>query len=292
MRALIFGAGGLLGQPLSRELERRGVERVGLDHAAADIADRARVTDAVRSFRPDVIFNCAAFTRVDDCEEQKALAHEVNGKAVGNLAAAARAASAVLVQVSTDYVFDGATRLPYLEESRTSPLQVYGQSKLEGERQALEWERSIVVRTSWLFGAGAPNFVATIVRLLTRPAPVRVVDDQIGCPTYAPFLARALIALAERGARGVVHYRNDGPVSWHGFAVEIARRVAPGREIAAISSSEFPRPARRPAYSVLDVERYETIVGRPVEPWRSGLDDCLPAIATVRPEPADPGRGR
>jgi len=101
-----------------------------------------------------------------------------------------------------------------------------------------------------------------------------------------------LIALAERGARGVVHYRNDGPVSWHGFAVEIARRVAPGREIAAISTPEFPRPARRPAYSVLDVERYETIVGRPVESWRAGLDDCLPAIATVRHEPADPGRGR
>ena len=149
-----------------------------------------------------------------------------------------------------------------------------------------------MVRTSSIFGAGAPNFVATIVRLLTRPAPVRVGEDQISCPTYAPFLARALIALAERGARGVVHYRNEGPVSWHGFAVEIARRVAPGREIAAIPSSEFPRPARRPAFTVLDVERYETIVGRPVEPWRAGLDDCLPAIATVRPEPADPGRGR
>src|SRR6185436_6169612 len=123
MRALIFGAGGLLGQPLARELERRGIERLGLDHAAADIADRARVTDAVRSFRPDVIFNCAAYTKVDDCEEHPALA-----------------------------------------------LQVYGQSKVEGERQALEWERSIVVRTSWLFGAGAPSFVATVVRLLTRPA--------------------------------------------------------------------------------------------------------------------------
>jgi dTDP-4-dehydrorhamnose reductase len=149
--------------------------------------------------------------------------------------------------------------------------------------------------------------VATIVRLLTRPAPVRVVDDQIGCPTYAPFLARALIALAERGARGIVHYRNEGPVSWHAFAVEIARRVAPGREIAAVSTQEFygesrqgstpersekPRRARRPAYSVLDVERYETIVGRPVEPWRSGLDECLPAIATVRAESGDPGRGR
>jgi dTDP-4-dehydrorhamnose reductase len=284
MRALIFGAGGLLGRPLVREHERRSIEHRGLDHAAADIADRARVADAVRSFRPDVIYNCAAFTRVDDCEEQQALAHAVNGAAVGNLAAAARAASAVLVQVSTDYVFDGAGRTPYLEESRTAPIQVYGHSKLEGERQALQWERSMVVRTSWVFGPGGASFVATMLRLFTKPAPVRVVDDQIGCPTYAPFLARALMELVEHGARGVVHYRNEAPVTWHAFAVEIARRVAPGRDIAAIKTAEFPRPARRPAYSVLDVERFETIVGRPVEQWRAGLDDCLPPIGAGRHE--------
>jgi dTDP-4-dehydrorhamnose reductase len=292
MRVLIFGAGGLLGRPLVREHERRDVPHLALDHGAADIADRARVTEVVRSFRPDVIYNCAAFTRVDDCEEQRELAHEVNGVAVGHLAAAARAASAVLVQVSSDYVFDGAARVPYLEESRTAPLQVYGQSKLEGEGQALRWERSVVVRTSWVFGPGGASFVATMLRLFTKPAPVRVVDDQIGCPTYAPFLAKALIELVEHGARGVVHYRNEGPVSWHGFALEIARRVAPGREIAPISTAEFPRPARRPAYSVLDIERFETIVGRPVETWRAGLDDCLPAISPARSAATDRDRGR
>src|SRR6185436_17330372 len=110
------------------------------------------------------------------------------------------------------------------------------------------------------------------------------------CPTYAPFLARALITLVERGARGIVHYRNDGPVSWHGFAVEIGRRAAPGREIAAVSTAEFPRPARRPAYSVLDVERYETIAGRPVEPWRGGLDECLPQVTPPGRARAEPGR--
>jgi dTDP-4-dehydrorhamnose reductase len=198
----------------------------------------------------------------------------------------------MLVHVSTDFVFDGNQRLPYHEESRTAPLQVYGQSKLEGEFEALRWERSVVVRTSWVFGPGAPSFVATIVRLLTRAEPVRVVDDQVGCPTYAPFLARALIALAERGARGVVHYRNEGPVSWHGFAVEIGRRVAPGREIAACSTAEFLRPARRPAYSVLDVERYEAIVGAPVEPWRRGLDECLNTVAGPAARPTPPGARR
>jgi dTDP-4-dehydrorhamnose reductase len=143
-----------------------------------------------------------------------------------------------------------------------------------------------------VFGPGGASFVATMLRLFTKPAPVRVVDDQIGCPTYAPFLAKALIELVEHGARGVVHYRNEGPVSWHGFALEIARRVAPGREIAPISTAEFPRPARRPAYSVLDIERFETIVGRPVETWRAGLDDCLPAISPARSAATDRDRGR
>ena len=291
MRALIFGAGGLLGQPLTRELERRGAELSALDRAAADITDRARVNEAVRSFRPDVVFNCAAYTKVDDCEREVDLARAVNATAVGHLAAAAKSAGAQLVHVSTDFVFDGAQRLPYQEESRTAPLQVYGQTKLEGELEALRWERAVVVRTSWVFGPGGASFVATILRLLTRPEPIKVVDDQVGCPTYAPFLAGALIALAERGARGIVHYRNDGPISWHGFAVEIAKRVAPGREIAACTTPEFPRPARRPAYSVLDVERYEAIAGAPVEPWRRGLDECLNTVAGAG-RSAHPGRGR
>jgi len=314
MRAIVFGAGGLLGQPLVRELERRGVAHEAFDHRAVDVTDRARVADVVRTFRPDVLFNCAAYTQVDNCEQQVDLARAVNTTAVAHLASAARSAGAQLVHVSTDFVFDGAQRLPYHEEARTAPLQVYGQTKAEGETEALRWERAVVVRTSWLFGPGAPSFVATMLRLFTRPEPVRVVDDQIGCPTYAPFLARALIALAERGARGIVHYRNDGPVSWHGFAVEIARRVAPGREIAACSTAEFygesrqgstpdrslasrpeagppekPRPARRPAYSVLDVERYEAIVGAPVEPWRRGLDECLNTVPSTGPRPASAG---
>jgi dTDP-4-dehydrorhamnose reductase len=302
-RALIFGAAGLLGSALARELERRGHPCRALDRGAADVTDPDRVAEAVRSFAPAVLYNCAAFTRVDDCERLPELAREVNGRAVAHLAAAARAAGAVLVQVSTDYVFDGAARAPYHEEAATSPLQEYGRSKLEGEQAALEWERSVVVRTSWLFGDTGPSFVATMVRLLGDAAPVRVVADQVGCPTYAPFLARALVDLAARGARGVVHYRNAEPTSWHGFAAAIARRVAPGRPVEAVSTAEFygesrrgstpgrslasppaadspekPRPAQRPAYSVLAVERFERIVGRRVEPWSAGLDQCLPEL--------------
>ena len=264
MRSLIFGAGGLLGRPLARELERRGVDHLGArprrgrhrrpragDGRGAIVSPRRRSTTAPPS-RGSTTARSSRRWRTRSTAGRSA-----------HLAAAARAASATLVQVSTDFVFDGAARVPYLEESRTGAapgLRAARSSRGSGRRSSGSgrW---------WCAPAGCsaparPASSRTIVRLLTRPAPVRVVDDQVGCPTYAPFLARALIALAERGARGIVHYRNEGPVSWHGFAVEIARRVAPGREIAAISTAEFPRPARRPAYSVLDVERYETIVGR------------------------------
>ena len=304
---MIFGAGGLLGRALARELESRGGPFLALDRAAADVTDPVRVAEAVRSFAPEVVYNCAAFTRVDDCETRSELAHEVNGRAVVHLAAAARADGAALVQVSTDYVFDGTARAPYREEAPAAPLQEYGRSKLLGEQVALGWERSVVVRTSWLFGPHGPSFVSTMLRSFAGAAPVRVVDDQVGCPTYTPFLARALVDLAASGARGVVHYRNRDAVSWHGFAVEIARRAAPGREVAPVSTAEFygaprpgsaperspasptaaaspesARPARRPAYSVLDVERFEAIAGRRVEAWSDGLDQCLLELAAAR----------
>lgn len=256
---------------------------MALDHRQVDITDRGAVERAVRGFQPDVLYNCAAFTRVDDCESRPELAREVNGRAVAHLAAAAREHAATLVQVSTDYVFDGAAHAPYREDAAVGPLQEYGRSKLLGERAALAWERSIVVRTSWLFGPGGASFAATMVRMMTAGdagavEPLRVVDDQVGGPTYTPFLARALVELAVAAASGVVHYQNREAVSWHGFAAEIARRVAPERELRAVTSAEFPRPAPRPAYSVLDVGRFESIVGRAVESWRDGLEQCLPEL--------------
>ncbi len=139
----------------------------------------------------------------------------------------------------------------------------------------LAWERSLVVRTSWLFGPGGPNFVATIRGRLAKGEPLRVVDDQVGCPTYTPFLANALWELAGSGLTGVVHYRNRDAVSWHGFASEIARAVAPGATVTPVATTEFPRPARRPAYSVLDVARFEAATGRGVEPWLWGLAEYL-----------------
>jgi dTDP-4-dehydrorhamnose reductase len=168
----------------------------------------------------------------------------------------------------------------------TAPLSVYGASKLAGEAAALAHDDALVVRTSWLFGPGGPNFAATMHRLMTAgERRLRVVDDQVGCPTYTPFLARALVELAELGARGVVHYRNREPVSWHGFASEIARHLDPQIEVAPVPTSEFPRPARRPAYSVLAVDRFERWVGRRVEAWGWALTEYLETLrrASARP---------
>jgi len=272
MRTLVFGGTGMLGQAVAAEWRHRQEAVLALSRAQADVRDRERLLSWVDSFRPRLIVNCAAYTQVDDCETNRDLALEVNGRAVANVVAAAGRAEAGLIHVSTDYVFDGRGSEPYPEDAATGPASVYGESKLLGEEEALRYPRALVVRASWLFGPGGPNFAATIRRLIvggTRP--LKVVDDQVGAPTYTPFLARAIRELAPLELSGVLHYRNREPVSWHGFAVEIARTVDASVEVLPVPTSEFPRPAPRPAYSVLDVRRFEEAVGRRVEPWYSGL---------------------
>jgi dTDP-4-dehydrorhamnose reductase len=256
---------------------------LALSHAQADVTDADSVSAWVRGYAPHVVFNCAAFTKVDDCETQRDEAFATNGEAVGTIAAAAHTADAVLVHVSTDYVFDGTSREPYAEDQPTAALSVYGASKLRGEERALAYDGALVVRASWLFGPGGPNFVLTMLRLIDAgKAPLRVVDDQVGCPTYTPFLAAVLCDLAAAKARGLVHYRNREPVSWFGFAREIAggwdRRV----EVQPIATAEFPRPARRPAYSVLAVDRCEALLGRRVEHWGWGLSEYLTGLRAGR----------
>jgi dTDP-4-dehydrorhamnose reductase len=227
-------------------------------------------------FRPELVVNCAGFTQVDRCESEPGRAMAVNGDGVRNVLAAAGAVGARAVHVSTDYVFDGEGREPYREDAALAPRSAYGASKAAGERHARAAEGALVVRTSWLFGPGGPNFVATMLSLVEAGRlPLRVVDDQVGCPTYAPYLAAAILDLAARGAAGVVHYCNRDAVSWCGFAREIVRLAAPAAEVVAVSTAEFPRPARRPSYSVLDVGRCEAILGRRVEPWLLGLAEYL-----------------
>jgi len=282
MRTLVLGGTGMLGRAVVAEARRRGSPALGLGRAQADISDREALRHWVHAFRPEVVVNCAAFAQVDACEAQRERAFEVNGRAVANVAAVAAEAGARLLQVSTDYVFDGGAAAPYREDAPTAPLSVYGESKLLGEREAAGRQGALVVRTSLLFGPGAANFVATIVELLERGGPVRVVDDQVAAPTYAPFLARAILDLAPLPLEGIVHYRNREPVSRFELARTIARGWAPAAAVEPAKTVEFPRPAARPAYSVLDVGRFEAAAGRPVEPWEWGLAQYLTDLKRER----------
>jgi len=288
VRTLVFGGTGMLGQAVTVLARGRGFPCLALSHAQADVTDRERLLYWAREFRPELVVNAAAFTQVDAAESERDRAFAVNGAAVEAVTAAAAAAmpgGAVLLHVSTDYVFDGEGSTFYKEDAPTAPLSVYGASKLEGERQALQYGRALVVRTSWLFGPGGPNFVATIRRLLAAGKPLKVVDDQHGAPTYTPYLAKALLdlaAFAKDGLQGVIHYRNREPVTWYGFAREIARLGAATSdtvEVLPVTTAEFPRPAPRPAWSVLDVSRFEAVAGRRVEPWERGLAEYLTWLA-------------
>jgi dTDP-4-dehydrorhamnose reductase len=289
MRCLILGGTGMLGRALVKEARERGQAALALSHHQADVTDPQRLRYWMESFRPLTVVNCAAYTKVDACEgEGREQAFAVNGAAVGAIAEAAERIGARFIHVSTDYVFDGnpAERRPYREDDPTAPLSVYGQSKLEGERRALRHAGALVVRTSWLFGPGGPNFVATLVKLIeSGRLPLRVVDDQEGAPTYTPFLARAILDVAPLPVGGIVHYRNREPVTWYGFTREIAAlwaAPAQGVEVVPVKTAEFPRPAPRPAYSVLDVQRFEAAAGRRVEPWAWGLAEYLARIRQGR----------
>lgn len=300
MRTLILGGTGMLGRAVLRAARARGWPALALGRDQADVLDEARLCFWVEEFRPELVVNCAAYTRVDACESHPERAMAVNGEAVGAVARAAGRGGARLLQVSTDYVFDGQPRAAggsrtgsgaggadlgggYREDDATGPLSVYGRSKLLGEERALACGSSLVVRTSWLFGEGGPNFVATIAGQIERGTrPLRVVADQVGAPTYTSFLARALLDLGSLAATGIVHYRNREPVSWYSFAAVIARwwPAAGGLvEVVPVSTVEFPRPAPRPAWSVLAVERCEALLGRPVESWEPGLAEYLSRLA-------------
>jgi dTDP-4-dehydrorhamnose reductase len=283
MRTLILGGTGMLGRAVLAAARARGWPALALSRRQADVAGEARLDHWMAAFSPEVVVNCAAYTRVDDCETQQEHAMAVNGEAVGRVARAAERRGARLLQVSTDYVFDGAAERPYAEGDATAPRSAYGRSKLAGEQLALAARRGLVVRTSWLFGAGGPNFVTAILRQIDRGTrQLRVVADQVGAPTYTPFLARALLDLAPLAATGIVHYRNREPVSWYSFAAAIARwwpGAAGAVEVAPVTTAEMPRPAPRPAYSVLAVERCEALLGRRVESWEWGLAQYLSQLS-------------
>jgi dTDP-4-dehydrorhamnose reductase len=282
MRFVITGAAGMLGQDLTAAARGAGHEAVGLSLAELNVVDAPAVADVIGAARADVVVNCAAWTNVDGAEERADDALAVNGVGAGNVARAAAASGAWTIHVSTDYVFDGSKREPYVEPDPVNPLSEYGRSKLAGERAvaAEAPQRHTIVRSSWLFGAGGRCFPATILQLAAERDELNVVDDQVGCPTFTGHLAGALVDLGARQAPpvGLVHVAGGGVCSWYEFAREIVAGAGVRCEVRPCSTAEMPRPAKRPAYSVLRSERGDEA---PVLPeWREGLSEYL-AVARV-----------
>lgn len=284
MKRLVLGAAGILGSALARHYADLGLPSVGFDHGRLDLRDTRALENALDRHRPEVVVNAAAMTAVDRCEGERDLAFEVNAAAPGRLAAACRARGVRLVHVSTDYVFDGTLRRPYLEDDPAAPISAYGASKLEGERRVFEADPSaLVVRPAWVFSAAGKTFLCRLRALVGSEETLRVANDRTGNCTYAPDLATAIEALVARGARGLFHVANRGELSWHDFALALladAPRLGIPvrcRRVEAISSASLNLPARRPPYSALDTSRYEGLTGNTLRPWRETIPDFLRA---------------
>lgn len=280
MRFAIIGAAGMLGQDLLAAGKAAGHEVLGFSQDELDITEADAVMQTITDVQADVVFNCAAWTNVDGAESNEAGALAVNADGARAVARAAAGSGAWTFHVSSDYVFDGTKRSPYLESDPTGPLSAYGRSKLKGDRAVAETapDRHTIVRSSWLFGTGGPCFPATIMRLARERGELNVVDDQVGCPTFTGHLARAMVDLAERDPRpvGAVHVAGGGTCSWFEFAREIVLGAGVRCEVKPCSTAEMPRAATRPAYSVLRSERGAEA---PILPdWRDGLAEYLSLI--------------
>jgi dTDP-4-dehydrorhamnose reductase len=255
MRVTLFGASGLLGQELVRELRGDELSReqlTALSSKDADLRNHARVREVIRDARPDWILLSAAYTDVDGCESNRDLAFAVNCEGAVNVAQAARETGSGLMFLSSDYVFDGSKRSPYQTSDPRNPTSVYGESKARAEERLLETLPDVcIARTSWLFGHGGKCFPATILKLASTRPEISVVNDQRGSPTFACDLASALVQLCRASARGIVHVNNSGNCTWYDFATEIVRASGLPAKVKPVTTAEFPRPARRPAYSVL-----------------------------------------
>ncbi|MEV4685321.1 dTDP-4-dehydrorhamnose reductase [Streptomyces kurssanovii] len=286
MSWLVTGAGGMLGRDVVARLAAEGVPAVAVTRADLDITDPDAVRSCLAAHRPAVVVNCAAWTDVDGAEEREDAALAVNGTGARNVAEACKESGAVLLHISTDYVFAGDATLPYAEDAPTAPRSAYGRTKLAGERAVLELlpETGHVVRTAWLYGAGGPNFVRTMIRLEAARDTLDVVDDQLGQPTWSADLAGLLVRLGQAAVAGTVpagvhHGTSRGETTWYGFTREIFRLLgADPDRVRPTDSGAFARPAPRPSYSVLGHEGWRGTGIEPVRDWREAIAEAFPAL--------------
>ena len=286
-RFLILGAQGQLGFELQSAFQDAG-EVIALGRAACDLGNPSSVRAAVQGARPDVILNAAAYTAVDRAESEPELAMRINGEAPGILAEEARKSNALLVHYSTDYVFDGTKSAPWVEDDSTNPLNVYGETKLAGERNIQQVGGGyLIFRTSWVFSPRGHNFLLTMLRLGSERNELRIVEDQRGAPTSALALASATrrIIDAGQGSSGIYHMTCAGETTWCGFARAIfakARAEKPWASVIGIPSSEYPTPARRPSNSVLSNAKLKSTFGVELPTWETALDSALRTLGMAQ----------
>ncbi len=288
---LVVGAGGMLGQDLGDLVRESGKVVVALDLGEVDITRSDSVMEVVERYRPGLVINAAAFTDVDGCESRAEEAFAVNARGPENLGRACGATGAFLVQISTDYVFDGRKGGPYTEDDEPNPLGVYGRSKAEGDRliRGILPDKHYIVRTQWLFGLHGRNFVEAILHQVQNKRPLKVVNDQFGQPTSTADFSAALMRLLSAGSPGTYHVTNSGITTWYGFACRILDYAGLSHvEVEAVETTAFPRPAPRPAYSVLDNSRFIRVTGAPLRPWESALRDYLDARVRMQSRDGHP----
>lgn len=273
MRVLVTGAKGMLGHRVAAQARERGHEVYVTDLPELDLTDAQAVFDHIGDLEPDATIHCAAYTDVDGAEADEALALRINMEAAGNVAAASGMNGAFVVAVSTDYVFAGDADRPYVESDEPAPRGAYGRTKMLGERAVQDLHTpSAIARTAWLFGAGGKNFVDTMLALGEQHEEVRVVADQIGSPTWTGFLAPALVEIAERRLGGVHHLAGGGQCSWAELAEEVFRVAGLQCSVVPVTTAEFPRPAPRPAWSVMGAERPDAVL---LPPWQDHVRTYL-----------------
>ncbi|MDD4429711.1 MAG: dTDP-4-dehydrorhamnose reductase [Paludibacter sp.] len=280
-KILVTGSNGQLGSEI-RELSINDVTNVYFytDVSELDITDKSAVTKFIENHQIDIVVNCAAYTQVDKAEEDEKIAFLINATAPGNLAEACRKYEATLFHISTDYVFDGSNNVPYIETQSTSPLGVYGRSKLEGEELIQQSCCSyIIIRTSWLYSSFGHNFVKTIARLSSEKDELKVVFDQVGTPTYARDLASSILSVIGENKfqhlNGIYHYSNEGVCSWYDFAIAINEYFGNDCHIRPCHSEDFPAKVTRPHYSVLDKTKIKNDFGIEIGNWRNSLYKCV-----------------
>ena len=279
-KIIVTGAGGQLGQ----ELQVLASAFPSFDFIFADrnqlpVNDPARVSAFFNEYQPDWCINCAAYTAVDKAESEKETAFGINGDAPGYLARACRSTGARLIHISTDYVFDGSSAIPLKEDDSTAPINIYGASKLEGEKQAFQIhpDGTVVIRTSWVYSEFGNNFVKTMIRLMTERPAINVVNDQIGSPTYAADLAAVILHIidAPHFVPGIYNYSNEGQISWYDFALAIHKLIDSSCTVGPIASVNYPTPARRPHYSLLDKSLIKKTYGISIPDWQTSLAICI-----------------